>query len=100
MDMRTGGFCHRKRSGIKEGMKNKVSTERRRQIFLEMEKLAKTLERQQTSWAGERHDTGLIERGGEAESGFRRMYRFGKKEKEAMSGERGRGTPGGATRAG
>ena len=64
-------------------MKPRVSSEKRRQIFLEMEKLARTLERQRASWAGERHDTGLIERGGEAEAGFKRIYGFGKKEGEA-----------------
>ena len=57
-------------------MKVKVSSERRRQIFLELEKLVRKLEGKKRVWAPQ-------EEGGEAEKGFARMARFGKKEVEA-----------------
>ena len=57
-------------------MKVKVSSERRRQIFLELEKLVRKLEGQKREWAPQ-------EEGGEAEAGFARMAGFGKKQGEA-----------------
>ena len=54
-------------------MRLKVSSERRRQIFLELEKLVRKLEGQRRVWAPQ-------EEGGEAEAGFARMAGFGKKQ--------------------